>query len=62
MYVGVHVQVGYTHEEGLESPTYLPPSPPDSVFILLLFKTVDKIFSSSTVINFVRICAALTEK
>jgi hypothetical protein len=25
MYVGVHVQVGFTHEEGLESPTHLPP-------------------------------------
>jgi hypothetical protein len=54
--------VGYTREEGLESPTHLPPSPPNSVFILLLFKTVSKIFSSSNVINFVRIYAALTGK
>jgi hypothetical protein len=62
MYVGVLVQVGYTHEEGLDSPTHLPPSPPNSVFIPFLFKTVGKIFSSSNVINFVRIYAALTDK
>lgn len=53
MYVGVHLQVGYTHEEALESPTHLPPSHPNSVFILFLLKTAGKIFSSSNVINFV---------
>lgn len=62
MYVGAYVQVGYTREEGLESPTHLPPSPANSVFIPVLFKTVGKIFSSSNVINFVRIYSALAGK
>jgi hypothetical protein len=62
MYVGVHVQVDYTNEEVLESPSHLTPSPPNSVFVPFRFKPVGKIFSSSYVIHLVRIYSALTEK
>ena len=62
MYVGVHVKMGYTYEEVLESPIHSPPSPPNSVSIRFLFKILGKILNSLIVINVARISSALTEK